>query len=79
MGVLALVRAIIAQDGVSGLFAGLGPRVAHVALTSATFFGLFEYSKLLMKPNRTATDIALLPKLIRKRRDNVWKRQFVVE
>lgn len=62
-----------------GLFKGLGPRVAHVALTSATFFALFEYTKLLLKPQRVRGDFLLLPKLIRKRRDHVWKRQLVIE
>ena len=68
-----------ATEGARGLFAGLGPRVAHVALTSAAFFALFEYGKLLLKPNRAEGDKRLLPKLISKRRELIWKRQFVPE
>lgn len=79
LGIAALVRTVYQNDGVRGLFAGLGPRVCHVALTSATFFALFEYTKLLMKPQRAPGDFSLLPKLFRKRRDHVWKRQLVVE
>jgi solute carrier family 25 S-adenosylmethionine transporter 26 len=78
-GVSALVRGVIAAEGLPGLFSGLGPRVCHVASTSAVFFGLFEAAKLLLKPERTAADRLLLPKLIRKRRDHVWKRQLVLE
>jgi solute carrier family 25 S-adenosylmethionine transporter 26 len=61
-GVGAVVRAVIAAEGVKGLFSGLGPRVCHVASTSAVFFGLFEGAKLLLKPERTAQDRLLLPK-----------------
>lgn len=78
LGIAALVKSVYANDGIRGLFAGLGPRVCHVALTSATFFALFEYTKLLLKPQRAHGDFSLLPKLIRKRRDHVWKRQMVV-
>ena len=78
-GAAALVRSVVAAEGVGGLFSGLGPRVCHVASTSAVFFGLFEGAKLLLKPDRTEHDRLLLPKLIRKRRDHVWKRQLVLE
>ena len=62
-GVLGLVRSVVAAEGVQGLFAGLAPRVCHVACTSSVFFGLFEGAKLLLKPERTEKDRLLLPKV----------------
>jgi hypothetical protein len=79
VGVLGLVRGVIATEGIGGLFSGLAPRVCHVAMTSSVFFGLFEGTKLLLKPQRTEDDRPLLPKIMGKRRDHVWKRQLVLE
>lgn len=62
-GAAALVRGVLATEGVGGLFAGLGARVCHVAATSAVFFGLFEGAKLILKPDRTEADRLLLPKV----------------
>lgn len=78
-GVAALVRSVVAAEGLGGLFQGLVPRVCHVACTSAVFFGLFEGAKLLLKPEREELDADLLRKLSLKRRDHVWKRQLVLE
>lgn len=79
-GALAIHRIIMqvhAESGYGGLLAGLGPRVFHVSLMSAAFFGLFEYCKLIMKPNRSESDKLYLPKIWNKKRDHIWKRQFV--
>jgi solute carrier family 25 S-adenosylmethionine transporter 26 len=67
------------DQGVSGLFAGLGPRVTQTAIMSAVFFTLFEFWKSQLKPEhfRDPQDKLLRPKVWRKRRDHVWKRQFV--
>ena len=70
-GVLGLVRGVVATEGVQGLFAGLAPRVCHVACTSSVFFGLFEGAKLLLKPERTEKDRLLLPKV--RARSAAWR------
>eukprot|EP00898_Chlorokybus_atmophyticus_P003880 jgi/Chlat1/4493/Chrsp29S04433 len=75
--VLSAMRSVVEKDGVGGLWAGLGPRLTQVTIMSAVFFGLFEYCKLVVKPDRMPDDALLLPKLVRKRRDKIWKRQFV--
>jgi hypothetical protein len=62
-GAVALVRGVLAAEGAAGLFRGLGARVCHVAATSACFFGCFEFTKLLLKPDRTEADRLLLPKV----------------
>lgn len=72
-----IVQSVMAESGPSGLLAGLGPRAFHVSLMSAVFFGLFEYCKLIMNPDRSPTDKLYLPKIWNKRRDHIWKRQFV--
>ncbi|KAK9804260.1 hypothetical protein WJX72_003751 [[Myrmecia] bisecta] len=69
----------IADHGVAGLFAGMGPRVTQTAIMSAVFFTLFEWWKLRLKPDREPEDLLLTPKIWRKRRDHVWKRQFVYQ
>ena len=58
-----------------------GPRVAQIALQGAIFFTLFEAWKAQLKPSplRLKEDRLMGPKLWRKRRDHVWKRQFVIE
>ncbi|OAE27110.1 hypothetical protein AXG93_829s1110 [Marchantia polymorpha subsp. ruderalis] len=87
-----IVASVIQEKGVGGLFTGLGSRVLHVSLMSALFFGLFEYCKLVMthpiseqtysmysvlKPGRDQYDSQIFPKIMLKRRDKIWKRQFV--
>jgi len=72
-----IVASVIREKGVAGLFSGLGARTVHVSLMSALFFGLFEYCKLVIKPHRTGHDKLLMPKIWTKKRDKVWKRQFV--
>ena len=55
------------------------PRVCQTAIMSAMFFTLFEFWKAQLKPHhhRASTDRLLEPKIWHKRRDHVWKRQFV--
>ena len=55
--------------------------MAQTAIMSATFFALFEFWKAQLKPeqHRAPADALLKPKLWRKRRDHVWKRQFVFQ
>lgn len=72
-----IVASVIREKGAAGLFSGLGARTIHVSLMSALFFGLFEYCKLIIKPNRSAQDKLFLPKIWKKRRDKIWKRQFM--
>ncbi|KAG6544243.1 hypothetical protein Mapa_014346 [Marchantia paleacea] len=72
-----IVASVIQEKGVGGLFTGLGSRVLHVSLMSALFFGLFEYCKLVLKPGRDQYDSQIFPKIMVKRRDKIWKRQFV--
>lgn len=76
-GIHVIVASVIAEHGAAGLLTGLGPRALHVSLMSAAFFGLFEYCKLVLKPNRSPNDRLYLPKIWNKRRDHIWKRQFV--
>jgi len=79
-GIVPLMRAVVAAEGVGGLFHGLTPRVGMAAATSAVFFGLFEASKMLLKPasERPAEDRDYLRKVTLKRRDQIWKRQVVL-
>uniref|UniRef100_A0A6U1KHJ4 Mitochondrial carrier protein n=1 Tax=Tetraselmis chuii TaxID=63592 RepID=A0A6U1KHJ4_9CHLO len=74
-----IAAATMRERGPAGFFAGMGPRVAQTTIMSATFFGLFEFWKLQLKPaiHRDEGDKKVLPKLLTKRRDHVWKRQFV--
>jgi len=67
------------QSGPAGFFVGMGPRVVQTTVMSATFFGLFEFWKMQLKPaiHRDDGDKKVLPKLLTKRREHVWKRQFV--
>ena len=55
--------------------------MAQIALQGAIFFTLFEAWKAQLKPSplRLKEDRLMGPKLWRKRRDHVWKRQFVIE
>lgn len=81
---LPLFKALVTtveEKGVKGLFRGLYPRVTQVALMSAVFFTMFEFWKLQLKPTslRDPEDQLLAPKIYKKKRDKVWKRQFVVE
>ena len=46
---------------------------------SAMFFTLFEMWKAALKRDRAPEDRRLNTKMWRKRRDHVWKRQFVLE
>jgi len=43
---------------------------------SALFFTLFECCKLGLKPpvERDAADVAILPKVTKKKRNHIWKR-----
>jgi len=79
LGPVGTLVEMVEDKGFKSLFAGVGPRVAYVGVMSAVLFTLFEYSKLLLKPagERSKKDTLLLPKIIRKKRDKVWKRQFV--
>lgn len=72
-----IALSLVKENGFAGLFAGLGARAFHVSLMSALFFGLFEYCKLILKPERTPSDKLYLPKIWDKRREKIWKRQFV--
>ena len=53
----------------------------QIALQGAIFFTLFEAWKAQLKPSllRYESDRLMAPKLWRKRRDHVWKRQFVIQ
>ena len=55
------------------------PRVTQTAIMSAMFFTLFEMWKAALKRDRAPEDRRLNTKMWRKRRDHVWKRQFVLE
>ena len=79
VGPIGALREMVEEKGIKSLFTGVGPRVAYVGVMSAVFFTLFEYSKLLLKPadERSKKDTLVLPKIIHKKRDKVWKRQFV--
>ncbi|BDA51047.1 probable S-adenosylmethionine carrier 2, chloroplastic [Coccomyxa sp. Obi] len=68
----------VQEKGVGGLFTGMGPRVTQTAVMSAVFFSLFEFWKAQLKgpSEREADDRFLRPKIWRKRRTHVWKRQF---
>eukprot|EP00951_Prasinocladus_malaysianus_P015897 scaffold122836_cov47-Prasinocladus_malaysianus.AAC.1 len=74
----AVATEALKARGPLGLFAGMGPRVAQTTIMSAAFFGLFEFWKLQLKPasQRPANDRDVIPKLLTKRRDHVWKRQL---
>ena len=50
--------------------------MTQTAIMSAVFFTLFEFWKSQLKRRREADD-SLHPKLWRKRRTNVWKRQYL--
>ena len=50
--------------------------MTQTAIMSAVFFTLFEFWKSQLKRGREADD-SLHPKLWRKRRSNVWKRQYL--
>ncbi|KAK9902064.1 hypothetical protein WJX75_003057 [Coccomyxa subellipsoidea] len=71
-------RQTVKEKGVGGLFTGMGPRVTQTAVMSAVFFSLFEFWKAQLKgpSEREAEDKFLRPKMWRKRRTHVWKRQF---
>lgn len=71
-----VLRCIVREHGPRGLFAGMGPRVAQTAIMSAVFFTLFEAWKGQLKQQRSPED-CFKPKIWRKRRGHVWKRQFV--
>lgn len=53
-----------------------GVRVAQTAIMSAAFFTLFEVWKGQLKRQREPED-CLKPKMWRKTRNHVWKRQFM--
>lgn len=79
--VSSILSTIVKEKGVAGLFAGMGPRVAQISLQGAVFFTLFEAWKAQLKPGpmRIGDDRFIQPKLWRKRRGHVWKRQFVFQ
>ncbi|GAQ78614.1 Mitochondrial carrier protein [Klebsormidium nitens] len=77
LSIRGAMMSIVDENGVLGLFAGLPPRAIHVTVMSAAFFALFEGCKLLLKPDRHPSDKLVIPKIWRKRRDKIWKRQFV--
>ncbi|KAL3151859.1 hypothetical protein ABBQ38_012823 [Trebouxia sp. C0009 RCD-2024] len=74
-----VLQAALQEHGPAGLFRGMTPRVCQTAIMSAMFFTLFEFWKAQLKPHhhRASTDRLLEPKIWHKRRDHVWKRQFV--
>ncbi|CAM6032798.1 unnamed protein product [Sphagnum compactum] len=76
-GIPRIVMSVMEEKGAAGLFTGVGARALHVSLMSALFFGLFEYCKMVMKPDRIGLDKLLLPKIWSKRRTKIWKRQFI--
>jgi hypothetical protein len=53
---------------------------AQTSIMSALFFTLFECAKLALKPpaERDAADVAILPKVTKKKRDHIWKRTPIV-
>ena len=53
--------------------------MSQAAAMSALFFTFFEFWKATLKTDRTAADRLLMPKLLRKKRSHVWKRQFVFQ
>ena len=58
------------------LFTGIGPRVIQTASMSAAFFLLFEYFKLVLKPEREEADKDLSSKVLMKKRTKIWKRML---
>lgn len=55
--------------------------MTQIAIQGAVFFTLFEAWKAHLKPapQRLGDDRLIGPKLWRKRRGHVWKRQFVFQ
>ncbi|CAM6009251.1 unnamed protein product [Sphagnum balticum] len=76
-GIPRIVMSVMQEKGAAGLFTGLGARALHASLTSALFFGLFEYCKMMMNPNHMGHDEPFLPKMLSKRHSKIWKRQRV--
>lgn len=77
MSIPRILGEVLAEAGPLGLLAGLGPRAMHVSMMSAVFFTLFEYGKQYMKPDREPGDKEVKVKIWTKRREKIWKRQFV--
>ena len=55
------LRRIVQQEGVGGLFKGLGPPVASQAFLNAVTFGTFEHSLRSLCPGRHRSDAPLAP------------------
>eukprot|EP01025_Chloroclados_australasicus_P030104 TRINITY_DN3016_c0_g1_i4.p1 TRINITY_DN3016_c0_g1~~TRINITY_DN3016_c0_g1_i4.p1 ORF type:complete len:374 (-),score=9.00 TRINITY_DN3016_c0_g1_i4:388-1509(-) len=73
-----MISQMVKNDSGRALMAGMGPRVAQLALQNACLFVMFEYLKSLLKPIhvREPDDRNLRWKLTFKRRTHIWKRQF---
>eukprot|EP01026_Neomeris_dumetosa_P082077 TRINITY_DN9328_c0_g1_i7.p2 TRINITY_DN9328_c0_g1~~TRINITY_DN9328_c0_g1_i7.p2 ORF type:complete len:126 (+),score=11.08 TRINITY_DN9328_c0_g1_i7:243-620(+) len=73
-----MVPQLVQKQGMGFFVAGMGPRVAQLALQNACMFVMFEYLKSLLKPVqlREPDDRNLSWKLTGKRRTHIWKRQF---
>lgn len=44
-GMVAVLRGVLAERGVKGLFAGVTPRVAWISIGGGVFFGVYEQAK----------------------------------
>jgi len=48
LGTLGMIKFVMAEKGVSGLFAGLAPRVTWISIGGALFFGVYEKAKSVL-------------------------------
>ena len=50
-GVIAVLRSVHAEGGISRLFSGVGPRVLWIGLGGAVFLGGYEAAKHWLEPH----------------------------
>merc|ERR1712212_489368 len=48
LGTLGMMKFVMAEKGVSGLFAGVSPRVTWISIGGAVFFGVYEKAKSVL-------------------------------
>ena len=48
-GVIDCTRKIVLEEGMGGLFKGVGPRVTWISIGGAVFFGALEKAKSLLE------------------------------
>jgi len=48
LGTLGMIKFVMAEKGVSGLFAGVSPRVTWISIGGAVFFGVYEKAKSVL-------------------------------